>query len=373
MQHKSLSRFALLLLLVAICVRTSGSTIVINEVMANPSGEESYDEFIEIYNCSDSSIALSGYYLKINGYTDTLSFVVDYGDTIKPNGFALIMDRGYLVENKSSFYEDLIPASALLITIQDNSLSRTGLVNDAASQIYLFSPQRDTVSAVLTTAQPSSEYSWEKIIPEGNNHISNWGNSRVLYGTPGFRNSISPLPFDLSLNRFSCLSDPQSLETGNTIDFSIVVKNIGENPCDSATVRFGEDADRDSNLSTSEVLATTFVSINPKDSATVLFDAIFQQAGIHYLMADVVVSVDDNLLNNRKTHELRIPFLTHCLAINEFMYCPASGSGGEWIELLNISADTVNLREWTIGDNSTTANLTKSDFLLPPDEFAVIA
>ncbi|MFA4839770.1 MAG: lamin tail domain-containing protein, partial [Candidatus Neomarinimicrobiota bacterium] len=373
MRHENLFRFALPLLLVAICVRTSGSTLIINEVMANPSGDDDYDEFIELYNCGDSAIALSGYYLKINDYTDTLSFVVDYGDTIQSNGFALIMDRGYLVENKSSSYEDLIPDSALLITIQDNSLARTGLVNTAASQIYLFSPQRDTVSAVLTTAKPSSGYSWEKIITEGDNHISNWADSRILHGTPGFRNSVTPLPFDLEVTQLTCLSDPELLETGKAIDFSIIVKNIGENFCDSALILFGEDSNGDSILSSGETLFSTSTGLTPKDSIAILTNAVFNRAGIHHLIGDVIFPPDDEPGNNRQILDVQLPFPTHCLAINEFMYYPASGSGGEWIELLNISTDTINLRKWTIGDNSTTASLTKTDYLLPPNEFVVIA
>ncbi|HQC63445.1 MAG TPA: lamin tail domain-containing protein, partial [Candidatus Marinimicrobia bacterium] len=135
-----------------------GQALTINEVMTDPVGSDYYDEFIELYNYGDLAVTLSGYYLEINDYVDTLSFVADYGDVLLPHSFALIMDRGYLVDYKSSSYEDLIPENTLLVTIQDNSLAHTGLINSGASQIYLFNAQGDTISAVLTTAKPLSGY-----------------------------------------------------------------------------------------------------------------------------------------------------------------------------------------------------------------------
>ena len=53
------------------------------------------------------------------------------------------------------------------------------------------------------------------------------------------------------------------------------------------------------------------------------------------------------------------------------MYYPAT-DGGEWVELLNISADTINLKRWMLSDNSTTIMLTGQDFYLPPQKYLVI-
>jgi len=77
-----------------------GQALTINEVMTDPVGSDYYDEFIELYNYGDLAVTLSGYYLEINDYVDTLSFVADYGDVLLPHSFALIMDRGYLVDYK---------------------------------------------------------------------------------------------------------------------------------------------------------------------------------------------------------------------------------------------------------------------------------
>ncbi|MDD5764830.1 MAG: lamin tail domain-containing protein [Candidatus Marinimicrobia bacterium] len=374
MQHKSLSRFALSLLLVAICVRTSGSTLVINEVMFDPHDADYYDEFIELFNAGDSSVSVNGMQLNVNDISSGL-LIVDssLGLVVKPGGFALIMEKDYFLNYKSTTYDELIPDSTLRLVISTNAFGTGGLKNTTPNLVALVSADSETLSIVTTTPNQSSGYSDERIEPDSSDASENWGDSRQLFGTPGYRNSISPLPFDLFLSRFSCLTDSQSLETGKTIDFSIIVKNIGENSCDSALILFGEDHNGDSILSSQETLFSTSVELAPKDSIEISTSTTFNHSGIHQLIANVSFSPDDQPDNNRQTLEIRLPFQRHCLAINEFMYCPASGSGGEWIELLNISADTINLRDWTIGDNSTTVTLTKSSYFLPPDEFVVIA
>jgi len=55
------------------------------------------------------------------------------------------------------------------------------------------------------------------------------------------------------------------------------------------------------------------------------------------------------------------------------MYTPDTDAGGEWIEILNVSGDTLNLKNWTIADNSTRALMTAADYFVPPGSYVVIA
>ncbi|MFA4907614.1 MAG: lamin tail domain-containing protein, partial [archaeon] len=374
MRHKSLPRFAIFLFLILFCVRTSGSTLVINEVMFDPDGADNYDEFIELFNTGDSAVSLNGIRLIVNNISSSLLRVDStFQFVLKSHGYALIMEKDYLLNHKSSTYDETIPASTVLAVISTSAFGSGGLTNNAPNLIALVSADSETLSIVVTTPGQSSGYSDERIEPGGPDAPENWADSRILHGTPGFRNSVTPLPFDLEVTQLTCLSDPELLETGKVIDFSIVVKNIGENVCDSVLILFGEDINGDSVLSSKETLYSTYTKLAPKDSIAILTNVVFNHAGIHHLIGEIIFPPDDRPGNNRQILDVQLPFSTHCLAINEFMYCPASGSGGEWIELLNISTDTINLREWTIGDNSTTVILTKTEFLLPPNEFVVIA
>jgi len=350
--------------------RLFAQAITINEVMADPAGADYYDEFIELYNYGDSVQTLRGYYLEINGYVDTLDFVTDYGDIIPPKGFALIMDRGYLVEHKSSAYEDIIPDDALLISIQDNSLARTGLVNSEASQIYLFNPPGDTISAVLTTATPVSGYSWEKIEPSGTNQISNWGYCLNLRGTPGFWNSIAPRDQDVAISGFSVFTPLDQIIPYQPVNLKFTVKNVGLKAASSILIKCGTDRNADRQID--ELLLSETISLPTADSVVKNVIVPGLPSGSHTILAEAIFVTDERPDNNRDSVIIRIPFPENCLIVNEFMYYPATDGGGEWVELFNIFSDTINLKEWTISDNSTSVQLTDQDFYLPPQRYLVI-
>ncbi|MFH1212760.1 MAG: lamin tail domain-containing protein, partial [Candidatus Neomarinimicrobiota bacterium] len=337
---------------------------------ADPAGADYYDEFIELYNCGDSAIALNGWYLKINDYADTLSFVPDYGDTLRPHGFAVIMDQGYLVDNQSSTYEDLIPDSALLVTIHDKSFSSNCLKNSAASQIYLFNAQGDTISAVLTTAKPLSGYSWEKIISDGDNQISNWGNSRNLRGTPGFLNSLAPRDRDVAVSGLKQISPVGRVAWNEPVEFEFAVKNVGLQIAEDVRILFGTDHDSDEQIDA--ILFEETLTLPPGDSVVKNVTSPGFTSGSHSMLARVIFAADEIAENDVDSLELDIAFPSNCLIINEFMYCPATDGGGEWVELFNISDDTLNLKNWTITDNNSDARLTDRNFYLPPQDYLVL-
>jgi len=348
---KSLGTAAAVLIFIGIFTSIFSQTITLNEVMADPAGADYYDEFIELYNCGDSAVELNGWCLKINEYTDSLSFVTDYGDTLPGHGFTVIMDRGYLVDNKSSTYEDLIPDNALLVTIQDNSLARSGLTNTAASQIYLLNSRGDTVSAVLTMGKPQSGYSWEKIVPEGNNQSSNWGNSRNLRGTPGFRNSLSPYDYDVMVSGLKQVSPVGIVKPEEPIEIDFVVKNVGQQVAEAVQIGLGADRDLDRVIDDTYLEVTE--TLGPGDSVIKAVRLPGFDSGRHCLLAQAELMTDEFPNNDRDSLDIEVSFWPKCLVINEFMYYPATDSGGEWVELLNISADTVNLKNWSFNDNAT--------------------
>ncbi|MFA5728911.1 MAG: lamin tail domain-containing protein, partial [Candidatus Neomarinimicrobiota bacterium] len=369
MKHRRTAVLTLFSMLI-VGIRVFAQTITINEVMADPAGADYYDEFIELYNCGESALALKGYYLEINGYVDTLDFLADYGDSIPACGFALILDRGYLVENKSSTYEDLIPDEALLVTIQDNSLARTGLVNSEANLIYLFNSQADTISAVLTTTKPLSGYSWEKINPESDNSVANWGNSRDLRGTPGFWNSIAPRDQDVAISGLKVVTPGNQIVPNQPIELRFAIKNVGLKIASSVQARCGLDCDADRQID--EIFLDEIITIPAGDSVLKYVTTPGFSPGSQIILAEAIFTADERPENNRDSLVVKIPYTENCLIINEFMYYPATDGGGEWVELFNVSSDTINLKEWTLSDNSSTVQLTGQDFYLPPQNYVVI-
>ncbi|HCK98881.1 MAG TPA: hypothetical protein DHW42_02065 [Candidatus Marinimicrobia bacterium] len=348
-----------------------GQTISINEVMFDPKGSEYYNEFIEIFNLSDSVLSLEGCYLLIDGNVDTLKFI-DSQNMLLPGSYGLILDRDYIIEHKDTVYNHLIPGDALLLTIHDKSFSSSGLVNSTAHTIYLIAGNGDTLSAVVTTPGQNSGYSDEKILLDGPNSPENWGNSISYLGTPGFKNSISPRDYDVAIIDLRYFDDIEYPTPGEPVRFLLKVQNLGLKTISNAELILGEDTNRDTTLQDEEIFYIDIMTIKPGNSAVLLPVLPEARSGVMSLLGTVLYD-DDNSANNSVYLEFYVPYPKGCMAINEFMYTPDTDGGGEWIEILNVSGDTVNLKNWTIADNSTRALMTDADYFVPPGSYVVIA
>jgi len=101
--------------------------IVFNEVMYDAEGADYHDEFIELVNLSGlDTVDLSGWHLSDSLYDDIIS---DAGNGLKlaPRQYAVILDGSYFAN--STTYDDIIPDSALIVTISDNAFTKSGLSN----------------------------------------------------------------------------------------------------------------------------------------------------------------------------------------------------------------------------------------------------
>ncbi|MEK9156405.1 MAG: lamin tail domain-containing protein [Patescibacteria group bacterium] len=61
------------------------------------------------------------------------------------------------------------------------------------------------------------------------------------------------------------------------------------------------------------------------------------------------------------------------LLINEIYYHPSIDSADEWVELYNAGDVEVNLKGWTIADNTAEDTLSSADLLIPPRYYVLIA
>jgi hypothetical protein len=347
-----------------------GQALTISEVMFNPVGADDYDEYIEIVNINSSAVDLKDTYLLINGELENLQF--HPGDSILSSGqYALILDRGYLIDGKSSTYDLLIPEDALLLTIDNSAFGKGGLLNTTKNEILLVSANDDTLSRVLTTPDQEAGYSDEKIILDGPDSEDNWGNSQTINGTPGARNSISPCDSDLAIIDLRRDTDASPVP-GEPVQFRLTIQNVGLNPIYNAEVHFGPDWNNDSVLVSGETVYTDILSLEPGD-LVVLFPVLPEAPKGMVNVLAVIDFDDDKPQNNQFFFTLKVPYPKNCLVINEFMYAPRTDGGGEWVELYNISADTINLRAWTIGDNSTRSRITSKDIFILPREYVTLA
>lgn len=164
-----------------------GAQAVLSEVMSDPVGSEHHDEFVEVWNPSETdSLDLTGWLL---GDGRELDRIVPSGDgtMLAPGGFALILDGSYA--GASTTY-DSVRESARIVTIEDRAFGQSGWSNSVHEQVVLINDVGDTVDVFSydpTMGRPG--HSWERRRSD-----AGWQLSLRIGGTPGHQNSADQIP-----------------------------------------------------------------------------------------------------------------------------------------------------------------------------------
>lgn len=348
----------------------SDSSLIISEVMFNSvSGN---NEFIELYNLSSTqSINLNGW--KIKYYTSTPDQIVDagFGTVLPPKSYAIIFENDY--DLTSGIYSGLVPPNALILKIADNSFGTSGMANTTSRPVWLLRANNDTIDAYIYSANNSTSFSDEKILLNRDSSQTNWANSLVANGTPGFKNSVTPSNYDLQLS--SLRFNPEFPVIGNNVDIIAQVKNPGILSAQNFSVRFYNDINFDSTAQNNELIfQQNYSNLVSNDSITVTHTLISPQVGTYQIIALVVFNEDENPINNRRVGRFTVNppgAQFNDIIINEIMYAPTSPQP-EWVELLNKSSNPINLKRWRLFDATSSVLITSQDFILQPDSFVVI-
>ena len=198
------------------------SLITFSEIMFNPvSGN---NEFIELYNTSETdSIDLANF--KIKYYTSNSDGLIStgLGTKIPPKGFAVIFEGDYDIA--AGIYGGLVPASALVLKIVDNSFGTSGMANTTDRELRLISSGGDTLETYLYSSSNGTGISDEKKILIQDNSTANWANSLQSNGTPGFKNSVAPMSINLAVSSISI--SPSFPFVDSIIEIGSVLKNLG--------------------------------------------------------------------------------------------------------------------------------------------------
>ncbi|MEJ2102991.1 MAG: lamin tail domain-containing protein [Ignavibacteriaceae bacterium] len=346
------------------------TTLILSEVMFYP--QTGPNEFIELYNTSETeSINVDSF--KIKYYTSNPDIIVDAGEgtILPPKSFAIILEGDYIIG--SGIYDNLIPPEALILKIADNSFGTTGMANTTSRPIWLINTADDTLEAYFYSANNSQARSDEKIVMVKDSSQSNWANSLVADGTPGFQNSVTPVQNDLQM--FSLTFQPVNPVQGDDVTISAKVKNIGTNTADIYTIEIYNDANFDSTADPGELIfSQQYTNLLAGDSiiANTVINSVV--AGDYQIIARVVFAQDENLLNNELIESfLVLPPGTNynAVVINEIMYHPSTGEP-EWVELYNRTDFPINLKKWRLYDASTSARITAADIFIPAKSFIVL-
>ena len=313
--------------------------VVISEIMFNLEGSDSPNEYVEIYNLStQDTIDLAEWKIRDKYSLDDL---VDAGMGLHllPRTFALIMEGDYDIS--TGIYASLIPESALIIKVDDNSIGN-GLGNSADS-LFLINLDGDTVDFHGWEGITAPGYSLERIRLDKPSITDNWSTSIDSLGTPGFLNSVTPHEIDAAISLSSISHTPQFPTPSDEINLSLTILNLGLISI-SGNVDVVED---DWTLASTE-----FFNLPDNDSTLVQITLPPLQSGIHMIDIRIIVDDDMNVENDTALYTIIIQYSEKVLTINEFMYTPDPGIP-EFIEFVNISERTIDLTGWGFSDSDT--------------------
>ncbi|MDP3147990.1 MAG: lamin tail domain-containing protein [Ignavibacteria bacterium] len=350
----------------------SDSLITFSEIMFNPvSGN---NEFIELYNTSETdSIDLANF--KIKYYTSNPDGLVStgLGTKIPPKGFAVIFEGDYDIA--SGVYKNIVPISAIILKIAKNYFgsSASGMAGSNDRELRLISSAGDTIETYLYSSSNGTGISDEKKILTKDNAASNWANSLQLNGTPGFKNSISPLSIDLAVSSISI--SPSFPLVNSIIEIGSVLKNFGISPVQNFTAEIYLDTNKNSLGEQTEKIFEQTLSLNSNDSTTISYQLQNLVAGNYQIIVSIKSLSDENQTNNIKIATFTVypkPNSLNDLVVNEIMYAPITGEP-EWVEFFNRSDKAINLKKWKISDNATPVAISAVDVFVPAKGYIVLS
>lgn len=309
--------------------------VIISEVMFNPEGTDSPNEFVELTNLGLTSVDLSGWGLSDLHSTDAIigsQPIWPFGSRpiLGPGERAVIFEADY--DTTLGRYRDLIPGTTLILFVDDNAIGN-GLSNDG-DELFLINDLGATVDSVSWGPGFPAGHSLEKVILDDCQSPTNWQPSLALDGTPGGTNSVMGREIDLALDSLGV----QSATPPRGFTLTAYLTNSGVLPTGGQLIIDG-------------VVVAIIPVLAAGTTGTVVlgWEAPPDVLGIHTFTAALAIPSDYDDSNDSLVVGVYIPAPPLSLIINEVLYRPAGGEP-EWVELVNTTASTVNLQDWVIRD-----------------------
>ncbi len=186
---------AVIAFIVALYSGQASAAVIINEIMANPTGDENAREYIELLNTGGTAVVITNW--RIGNASDVERIVALPGKAstviIPAGGYAVVFDPDYFDSDEP--YAS-IPSSATLCTIESRGFGRYGIINSRVDTLILRSA-KGIADRVRYTAEGIEEgLSLERVDPTADGmDLTNWAPSHLYEGTPGAPNySAQPTP-----------------------------------------------------------------------------------------------------------------------------------------------------------------------------------
>ncbi len=333
--------------------------IVINEIMYAPVNGE--PEWIELFNKSNKEINLQKWFVGDNLHKVTLS-----------EERAIVLPGKYFLLAKDSSFLDYHNLTSGITFVEFPSL------NNAGDAVVI----KDSLDRLIDSVYYSSAWggtkgkSLERIsaFAEGKDS-TNWSSSVAKAGsTPGKINSVSQKEFDLCLEELT--ASKSYFAVSSKIELNAKIKNLGIEPAESASLDFYFDGNKDDKITADEFIKSVALpGIGFGDSLKLTVDLNELPVGQNKIFS--VINFPEDQFNDNDTASVVVNIVKinvdkQDVVVNEIMFAPTDGEP-EWVELFNKSEKEINLSNYYLGDNFSFANLVKSNLLLEPQGYCVIA
>jgi hypothetical protein len=355
---------ALIISVTFILKTATNAQITFSEIMFDVSTNEYHDEFVELFNLSQTdSIDITSWQFSDSSGSDVI-LPLRGGAKIPPRSFAVILDGSY--SGNSTSYDSIIPDTVLLLTISDNSFGKNGLSNSQPELLSIVDRAGDTLSTYRYSPGNIPGFSDEKMILDGENDKSNWSDSKTEGGTPGFTNSVTPPRLDLGFEE-SAMTLPQFVFEHESVQIEVTIKNYGlEQISDSVRLALFSDRNGNNFFDGKDVLHDERDIYISKGATlrTLKMNWYDAEAGEHVLIARLYYDKDQNGENDFVIKNVHILSSGLHLHINEIKFLTAPEEP-EWIELINSGDKKIYLRGWYVADQKDTIVMDTSLFLTP--------
>ena len=319
-------------------------------------GTDSPNEFVEIFNPSETdSLNMNGWTIQDRSSTDAL---IDsgFGLKIPPLSYGLIMEGDYPI--LSGIYNLIIPENTILIKVDDSSIGNGLSVSDS---LYLQDSTGQIMETIGWEDWAQDGFALERLRYHLGNNPSNWAQSLDSLGTPGSVNSVLPDSIDFSVFDLTLLPSVIATETTTTLLGQVV--NNGLNTAEPEIIVYVDGA-----------YYTNEFPGNIAELDTVEFELEIGpfESGYHTILVSLNTDGDINISNNQDSVVLGVRYEFRTFVLNEFIPQPISGLP-EFVEIVNMSSNTVDLKNWRITDSNEGLNYGLGSVSIAMGEYVAIA
>ncbi|MFH1851045.1 MAG: lamin tail domain-containing protein, partial [Candidatus Neomarinimicrobiota bacterium] len=311
--------------------------IQITEVMYNPAGTDSPNEFIELYNQSAAAVNVTGWIIADLAAQDLLYDSTLTGSAIIPaGGYGVIFEGDY----DGVMYRDKVPVGTTLIYTGTTTIGNA--LGNTTDALFLIDSSGDTVASMSWATATPAGYSLEKIRLSRPDTADNWTISRDSLGTPGAPNSVRPLACDGTLLVDSLHISDTIVKSGATVWVTVPVANNGRETFSGSVII----SENDFPVATASVPELSELE---RTEVELLFAPV--GSGYHDYRITLVVSADADTTNNDSRFKLAVRYDPGLITINEFLPAPAADQR-EFVELVHLGNTAIDLKNWRVTDNN---------------------